>query len=114
MKIKMLHPKTAVPFITISPKSKLARSATAIKILQRCHIVRDNRTGDLALAPTYAWPYGYGRSLRAIVLGLEYKNAVRIAGGPMEFSHEMFNLPQGDAGYRAALIKAGVKQKGAR
>ena len=72
-----------------------------------CVPVVVRKAGVLAIEKGYAIPNGYGRSVRAAVLGLEYKCARRKAGTRDQFATSLLNYPQNSSG----LIKR-MKEKG--
>lgn len=71
------------------------RTALPIATLKRLVLYRD-RTGELVISKTTPIGGGYGRSLRAAVLGLPYKCARRVFGAINSFHYNDFMDPSGD------------------
>ena len=62
----------------------------------------------LTIEKGYAIPNGYGRSIRAAVLGLEYKCARRKAGTRDQFAPTLLNYPQDSSGLTKRMKEKGL------
>lgn len=72
------------------------RTALPLSTLKRLTLVWQD--GELSVSCNTPVGAGYGRSLRAIVLGLPYKSARRITSYATSFLYEDFADPSGDRG----------------
>lgn len=89
-----LRPGSPVRHLMIDADAWILSQPKLLDMLQRHAVLDLTKTGQLAIARGYAFPKGIGRSVRALVLGVEYKSARRIAGAPNQFAKKMFALPQ--------------------
>jgi hypothetical protein len=100
--LTLLHPRSVVSTLMVDRNADIWTRPDDVKCLQHCLVVLHPGDLSLALAMSYAWPDGYGRSLPAILLGHKYKSARRTHGAREQFHYGMFNFPQADAGYLRA------------
>lgn len=98
---------SVVPHIKVDSKAPIFLPENK-RMLDRmgCTKIVYNTNGQLAIERFQAIPGGYGRSIRAVVLGLHYKCARRKSGAIDQFSPSLFNYPQDSS----ALIKR-MKEK---
>ena len=68
-----------------------ARTALPVSSLKRLLLTRQN--GEWTIAASTPIGGGYGRSLRAAILGLSYKSARRISGGMNSYLLKNFQDP---------------------
>ena len=95
--ISILNSNSVVGYIFVDSSAKIFENPEDLETLRHCCV--DLKDNELVLAQGYAWPNGYGRSIRAIVLGLQYKSSHRINGTYVDFAASMFALPQPDKYY---------------
>lgn len=70
------------------------RTALPLASLKKLSLVK--QAGEWTIAPSTPVGAGYGRSLRAAILGLPYKSARRISGSCNSYLPENFQDPSGD------------------
>lgn len=70
------------------------RTALPVATLKKLVLVKQN--GEWVVACNTPVAAGYGRSLRAMILGLAYKSARRISGSANSFLAENFQDPSGE------------------
>lgn len=70
------------------------RTAMPVATLQKLILVRQGN--EWSISPATPVAAGYGRSLRACILGLSYKSARRISGSMNSYLHENFQDPSGE------------------
>lgn len=97
IEVSIFNSNSAVKYLFVESSAKIFDNPEDVEVLRHCCIVYSGN--DIQLAQGYAWPNGYGRSIRAIILGLPYKSACRINGTYDEFTTSMFALPQPDKYY---------------
>lgn len=76
--------------------------------VMECVPVVVRKGGVLAIEKGYAIPNGYGRSVRAAVLGLEYKSARRKAGTRDQFAPILLNYPQDGSALNERMKEKGL------
>lgn len=102
----MLGKGSVVPHVMVDATSPLflPKNKNLIEMIGHAVVYR-SKTGQLIIAKGYALPKGVGRSLRAAVLGFEYKCAWRVGGASDHFAPRMFNYPQDSSALRARMKK---------
>ena len=81
--------------VTITTPARTALPASTLERIRLMWQRYPNALPDWELRISASTPIGagYGRSLRAAILGLPYKNARRISDDPQSFTFEDFNDP---------------------
>lgn len=107
----MLGSGSVVPHVMVDSKSTifLPKNKQLLELLANALVVRDTY-GELVIACGYAIPNGIGRSVRAAVLGIEYKGTRRVCGTFGQFSPSMFNLPQDGSALQKRMKKKQVQR----
>ena len=102
----MLGSGSVVPHVMVDIKSPifLPKNKQLLEMLAQAVVVH-NTNGQLTIASGFALPKGIGRSLRAAVLGYEYKCAWRVSGAKDQFAPHMFNYPQDSSALQKRMKK---------